>query len=108
VNFPSREPKEQGAPFYQWGMKRSIIETEEPFIAQEGDETLWEFRTYITNADGTVTETILSLRQPLRAGQLKIIKAYVTGDGSVQTDDHTVGVSVTLDWKEGTQYDIPL
>ena len=108
VNFPSREPKEQGAPFYQWGTTRSIIETEEPFIAQEGDETLWQFRTYITNADGTVTETILSLRQPLRAGQLKIIKAYVRGDGSVQTDDRRVGVSVTLDWNEGTQHDIPL
>lgn len=105
VNFPSREPKEQSAPFYQWGMTRSIIETEEPFIAQEGDETLWQFRTYITNADGTVTETILSLRQPLRAGQLKIIKAYVKGDGSVQTDDQTVGVSVQLDWNQGGNYE---
>lgn len=98
VNFPSREPK----------TTRTVIETTEPFIAQEGDETLWQFRAYITKADGTVTETILSLRKPLRAGQLKIIRGYVTSDGVVQTDDHTVGVSVTLDWKEGMHHDIPL
>ena len=98
VNFPSREPK----------ATRSIIETTEPFIAKDGDETLWQFKAYITNADGTITETILSLRQPLRAGQLKIIKGYVTDNGSVQTSDQTVGVSVTLDWNEGMHQDIPL
>ena len=98
VNFPSREPK----------ITRSVIETTEPFIAQEGDETLWQFIIYITNADGTVTKTILSLRQPLRAGQLKIIKGYVTEEGAVHTSDQTVGVNVTLDWKEGSHHDIPL
>lgn len=98
VSFPSREPK----------TTRTVIETTEPFIAQEGDETLWQFRAYITKGDGTVTETMLSLRQPLRAGQLKIIRGYVTSEGSVETDDHTVGVSVTLDWKEGMHHDIPL
>lgn len=98
VNYPSREPK----------ATRSVVETTEPFIAKEGDETLWQFRAYITKADGTITETVLSLRQPLRAGQLKIIKGYVTGDGAIHTDDQTVGVSVTLDWQEGTHHDIPL
>ena len=98
VNFPSREPK----------VTRSIVETIEPFIAKDGDETLWEFRAYITNADGKITESVLSLRQPLRAGQLKIIKAYVTGEGAVQTDDHTVGVSVQLNWSDGGQHDVEL
>ena len=98
VNFPSREPK----------TTRSVIETTEPFISRDGDETLWQILTYITKADGTVTETILSLRQPLRAGQLKIIKGYVTDDCAVQTTDQTVGVSVTLDWQDGFHHDIPL
>ena len=106
VNFPSREiPAEKRR---EAKVTRSVIETTEPFITQEGDETLWQFIIYITNADGTVTETILSLRQPLRAGQLKIIKGYVTDDGAVHTSDQTVGVSVTLDWEESSHHDIPL
>ena len=107
VNFPSREPKEQKAPAYSWGT-RSVIETTEPFIAKEGDEPLWQFKAYITKADGTTTETILSLRTPLRAGQLKIIRGFVTDEGAVQTKDHTVGVSVTLNWEDGLHHEIPL
>ena len=107
VNFPSREPKEQKAPAYSWGT-RSVIETTEPFIAKEGDETLWQFKAYITKADGTTTETILSLRTPLRAGQLKIIRGFVTDEGAVQTNDHAVGVSVTLNWEEGLHHEISL
>lgn len=98
VNFPSREQK----------ATRSIIETTEPFIVKDGDDTLWQIRTYITNADGKVTETKLNLRQPLRAGQLKIIKGFVTDDGAVHTNDNTVGVSVTLDWNSGENHDITL
>lgn len=107
VNFPSREPKEQQGPANARAT-RTVIETTEPFLAQEVDETLWQFKTYLTKADGTTTETVLSLRAPLRAGQLKIIRGFVTDDGAVQTNDQTVGVSVTLDWNEGTQHEIAL
>jgi hypothetical protein len=107
VNFPSREPAASGAPQYR-STTRSIIETEEPFISEDDASTLWQFRAYITNSDGTITESVLSLRQPLRAGQLKIVKAFVNPDGSVRTDNPTVGVSVTLDWKQGTDFDVPL
>lgn len=96
VSFPSREPM------------RTIIETEEPFIAQEGENSLWEFRVYVTLPDGKVTETILSFKEPLRAGQLKILRARMQDDGSVSTTASEVGVSVTLDWKEGGHHDIGL
>jgi len=92
VNFPSREPA---------GSTRTIIETTDPFIAQPGEEALWEFRVYAPQADGSVTETKLRIKEPLRAGQLKIIRCYVMPNGSVVTEAPEVSTSVTLDWKQG-------
>lgn len=101
VNYPSREPE----------ATRAVIETEEPFIAKEDQESLWEFRVYVpyydpvqTRADNKITETVLRVRKPLRAGQLTIIKGKVLPDGSVTTDMREVGISVTLDWKPGTVF----
>ena len=98
VTFPSRDTRHT----------RSIIETEEPFIAQPGEEALWEFKVYMpqpnaagTSADIPVTETILRVKEPLRAGQLKIIKVWLNDDGSISTDSPEIGTSVTLDWKPG-------
>ena len=98
VNFPSREP------YYNSVGSRSVIETEDPFIAQPGQETLWQLKAYVTREDGKITETVLSINKPLRAGQLMIIKGWITDDGVVHTSDQTVGVSVTLDWQEGGTY----
>ena len=96
VTFPSPEPKEQKS-----GRTRTVIETEEPFIVEPGEESLWEFRVYVPQSDGRVTETILGIREPLRAGQLKIIKVRLRADGSVDPETPEVGASVTLDWKPG-------
>ena len=71
-------------------------------------DALWKWRCYITIADGTVTETVLGITQPLRPGGLKILKAKVYDTGIVTTDDPTVGVSVTLDWQEAGQHQIDL
>ena len=101
VNFPSREPE----------TTRTVIETEEPFIAQEGEKSLWEFQVYVpdprsaqSRAGRKITQTVLRLRRPLRAGQLIIIKGRVQEDGSIATTMSEVGVSVTLDWKPGGIY----
>lgn len=101
VNFPSRES----------GQTRTVIETEEPFMAQPGKESLWEFRVYVPNhatansrAEATFTETVLQVREPIRAGELKIIECQAREDGSVTTANPEVGVSVTLDWKPGGVY----
>lgn len=102
VNFPSREPSTpQSAEVRQ---TRTVIETIEPFIAQPGDEVLWEFRIYLPQTDGTITETILGIREPLRAGQLKIVKVRVGDDGAIESEAPDVGVSVTLDWQPGSTY----
>lgn len=66
---------------------------------------LWQFKVYLTKNDGTVTETILNIEEPLKAGDLRIIKGELDDDGAVRPYNSTVGVSVTLDWNNGGQYD---
>lgn len=95
VNFPSSEK----------GM-RTVIETD--FDDGESNLTYWQFLIYVTCEDGTVTETILSVRKNQSAGELKIINGFMSDDGSVQTDNQEVGVSVTLNWKEGGEHDIDI
>ena len=102
VNFPSREPstpQQAAAP-----ATRTVIETTEPFIAKPGEEVLWEFHIFLPQADGSITKTVLGIKEPLRAGQLKIIRARIGENGQVESEAPNVGVSVTLDWKHGGEY----
>ena len=101
VTFPSREPDNDG----EHTVTRTIIETEDPFITPLADESLWEFHIYATASDDSITLTKLFIRRPLRAGQLMIIKAKARPDGSVESKNETVGISVTLNWNEGGHYD---
>ena len=101
VNFPSREPE----------ATRTVIETEDPFIAEEDEQSLWEFQVYVpepvpaqSRASRKITKTTFRLKKPLRAGQLKIIKVKMQADGSFEPVTSEVGVSVTLDWKSGGTY----
>jgi hypothetical protein len=48
--------------------------------------------------DGTVTETILGVKLPLQAGQLKVVKAAIQNDGACVPMAPWVGSLVTLDW----------
>lgn len=82
VNFPSHNPDEVGA-----------------------DEPLWQLRVYVTMPDGNITETIIDVKEQLKAGELKIIKGELDDEGAVRPYDSTVGVSVQLDWGNGSQYD---
>ena len=68
-------------------------------------ETFFRIRAYVTLPDGSVTENIISVEQPLLAGYLKIIKMKMKTDGSLTPVSHDVGVSVTLDWKHGGTYE---
>lgn len=70
-----------------------------------GEEPLWQYVVYVTLADGSVTKSVLEMKEPLGAGDLKIVKAYLQADGSLQPDNTLVGVSITLDWKQGGSYE---
>ena len=98
VHFPSRNPADT----------KSIIDSQDPFVSEDAPNSLWQIRAYVTLADGTVTETILSVMNPLMAGQLRIIKAKAYIDGSLAPGNPTVGVNVTLDWKSGMEHEVPL
>ena len=49
----------------------------------------------------SITETILRVKTPLRAGQLKIIKCWIGEHGGVISRNSEVSTSVTLNWKDG-------
>ena len=74
----------------------------------EAADALWELHIYVTTASGSVTENILYVKSPLRAGQLKVIKARAFTNGSLESEDTSVAVSVRLDWSEGGGHDIEL
>ena len=99
VQFPSRDPNPKS---------KIVIETTDPFASDYASDTLWEWVVYVTLQDGSVTETKLGFSQPLRAGQLRIIRVRICHDGTLSTDDTSVGVSVTLNWKQGGSHDVPL
>ena len=103
VNFPSREASATApAPATP---TRTVIETTEPFIAQPGEEALWEFHVFVPQPDGSITKTVLGIKEPLRAGQLKIVRCKLGENGAVETSDQTVAISITLNWNSGGNYE---
>ena len=121
VNFPSRNPNgwwirektdstsvDNGLGVVHHG--RYALTRAEGEIIPEGDfdensETLWEYIIYVTLEDGSITKTILEMKEPLLAGELKIVKGRMDAKGIVQPTDMKVGVSVTLDWNQGMEFD---
>ena len=71
-----------------------------------GDDFIWRWRVRVPLSDGTITETILGIKEPLFAGRLKIIKAKVYDNGVAYVTDPQVGVSVTLDWNDAGEHSI--
>ena len=77
--------------------------------ANTKSSSLWQLRAYTALSNGTITETILDIDSPLRAGTLEIIRVKQHKDGSLEPIENTdVGVSVTLDWKDGGTHEIEL
>lgn len=80
---------------------------ETPDTKTAGEEpSPWRYYVYATLPDGSVTETRLVLHKPLKAGQIKIIRGKVLENGATQPGDPTVGVSITTDWKPGSEYEV--
>ena len=75
--------------------------------ASGGEASLYQFVVYTTE-NGSITESTLSVSEPLRAGDIKVIKARIGDGGQVVTDAPEVGVSVKLDWKPGGDHDVEI
>ena len=73
------------------------------------DGSYFKIYAYVPLDDGSVTENILSVNRPLSAGRVMVIKTEMKEKGElvpVSTTD--VGVTVTLNWKQGAEHDIDL
>lgn len=69
---------------------------------------LWRMEVYATMPDGRITLNTLHMQTALPAGGVKVIKANINDQGQVTTADHSVGVSVELDWKPGGNHDVEM
>lgn len=65
------------------------------------EERIWRKYVYTTLPDGSVTRTVINVREPLQAGQIFIIYAFLRPDGSIYSPNVEVSTSVTLKWKDG-------
>ena len=99
VQFPSREEPPA---------TKVVVETTDPFLSFSAEETIWEWIVYVTLPDGSITETRLGIKTPLRAGQLKIIRVRLLPDGGVVPFDSNVAVSVQLNWQNAGEHIIDL
>ena len=103
IHFPTRDPRTDSSI-----RTRSYTETKEPFKSPFTVEPMFVWEVYVKLPSGSITKTSLSVYKPVRAGQLKIVKCKLDGDGHVYTDAAEVGASVQLNWTPGNEYDIEL
>lgn len=104
VTFPSSDTKIM-APSATKTMASADNSSRSPQQAESTAGGYYKLKAYITLNDGKVTENIITVGTPLKAGQLKVIKMVMNDDGSLSPLSMDVGVSVTLDWKEGGTYE---
>ena len=97
VTFPSRDVPDT-----------KVIIPDDNTVSEVADESLWFYTVYTTLPDGTVTETVLGVKIPIHAGQLKIIKCTVTEDGAVNPKAPWVGMSVTLKWNDQPDWNVEI
>lgn len=77
----------------------------------DGDEpeTLWRAALNVTLQDGSVTRTEIAVASPLLAGNLMVLRGYLHENGGFEPEpvpDMVLGgVSVSLNWKNGNQFD---
>lgn len=71
-------------------------------------ESLWRITAYATLPDGSITQTILGVPDPLPAGHLRVFKAKARENGQVAPGDPSMAVSVTMDWTPGIDSEIIL
>ncbi len=91
VHFPSRNSARSSG---QSGLK----DTHDP-----AEGAIWTIDCYVT-LDNKTTKSTLYIKEPLPAGDLKIIKAKIGNDGEIVSEASDVAVSVELNWKPGGEF----
>lgn len=91
--------------------RRTKLVVEDPTLidSEESAETWWRLKCYLTLKDDTVTETVLGVRKPIRAGSLMVLRASADNTGRVIPQSAVMaGVSVQIDWNDGGSHVIDL
>lgn len=73
-----------------------------------GEDGLWFTDVYTRLPDGKYVKNVLSIKDRLKAGTVHVVKMKLSHDGQLVSNTASVGVSVTLDWKPGGDYDIDM
>ncbi len=92
VSYPSKEPtaisRQNSSPSgdIEGGIStRAVSQTDAPFNYNDSGEDLWQYECYVTMADATVTKTTLTIRHPLRGGQLKVLRGHIDDQGVIRS-----------------------
>jgi hypothetical protein len=75
-------------------------------VKADSKDAIWAMYVYATLASGSVTETKVSVTTPLEAGKVRVIEGTVYPDGSLTSEDPTVGLSITMDWTPGLGHEV--
>ena len=110
VNKPS------GAPQPKTNRGKSVADTPiRACLAAVGMPTRndqpWTVTHTATLTGNRHTTTTLTIEEPLEAGTLRVIKLWMDKDGELKPEaesEKEVGVTVTLDWKDGGEHNIDL
>ncbi len=69
----------------------------------------WSVTMHATLTNNRHTKTVLTVKEPLKAGTLRILKCHIASNGGLEPSGTAdVGASVELDWKEGTEIEIEI
>lgn len=76
------------------------------------DDKSWQVSARTSLGENRHTNTILTIREPVQAGTLRILRLHVDEKGALEPDesisDQEIGISITLDWQEGGDHEIEL
>ena len=83
------------------------------FPTEENDTTGWNLVVTATLIENKHTTTTLTIKDPLEAGTLRIIKCAMDENGALDPNPntenyHEVGATVEFDWKPGDNHDVDL
>lgn len=73
------------------------------FLPSQGTQP-WRVVILAITSTGSITRTVLTVNEPLKPGDIRVLMATVTSDGAAHTTNASVGASVILNWKRGGQY----
>ena len=75
------------------------------------DENSWKVVTTATLTNNRHVTTTLTIKEPLKAGALRIFKCALTEDGVLDPDpvyEKEIGVDIELDWNQGDEHEIDI